>query len=225
MKRRRSSPRRAGAMATGVLLAMTMAAGCDEDDEAQASQRGTGGQVVTSEPAQEPSEPEATEPAPEPTPAETPTTQPTPTMLTGAACLLGNWYVDNQQFGELMSSVSGSAVDDVTGVVMVTFRDDGTTTTHYDDWKHTITVQSATVTIIKNGEDHGTYEMVDDGTMTLTDTDMNSTTTAKMEMQGRTTDYDAPPQPSVFSQSVFTCEGDELTVTAEGATTVLHREH
>jgi len=194
------------------LAAALTLAGCDdEEDHAAGDGPGAAGTKATQD-----------EPDGDTTPAED---ESSTAALTGAACLPGNWVVDNEEFGELMSTVSGSAVDDVSGSVMVTFREDGTTTTHYDDWKHSITVQGATVTIVRDGEDSGTYQVADDGSMSLTDTQMSSTTKARMKMGGRTVDTVAPKTPSVFSQATFTCQGDELTVTADGGTTTLHREH
>ncbi|MDN5744054.1 MAG: hypothetical protein L0H31_02910 [Nocardioidaceae bacterium] len=213
------------AVTTIALAAALATSACnDEDDRGTVSADGDGAspsttaQTSSSEPSEQ-SEDETEEAEP------SPTDESSADVLSTADCLPGNWFVDNDEFGALMSTVSGSAVDNISGSTMVTFRDDGTTTTHYDEWTHTITVKSATVTIVKNGEDSGTYEIADDGTMTLTDTDLASTTTSQMKMGGRTINQPVPPQKSVFSRATFTCAGDELTVTAEGATTVLHREH
>lgn len=146
-------------------------------------------------------------------------------VLTGADCLPGNWYVDNESFAALMSSAAGGAVDDITGVVMLTFTADGKTQTLYEDWKHSITVDSATVTIVKNGTDFGTYSVNTDGSIALVDVEIQSDTTSVMKMGGQTVTSTVTPEPSVFSQASFDCNGDELSVTAEGGTTILHREH
>src|SRR5690554_1509642 len=65
-------------------------------------------------------------------------------VLTGADCLPGEWLVDNDSFAALMSGAAGGAVDDITGVVLLTFTADGKTQTSYEDWQHSITVDSAT---------------------------------------------------------------------------------
>lgn len=214
----------------GALIALTLGAalllsGCSSSIDPEASEQAAvtgggpgGGSTEAGRPADDAADADGEADA-EAEPAE-----PATEALAGAACLTGSWVVDNEHFGELMSSVSGSAVDDIEGVTTVTFRDDGTTTTHYDEWQHTITMDSATVTIVKDGEDSGVYEVAEDGSMTLTDTDLGATTTSQMTMGGQTVAHQAPPQPSVFSRATFRCEGDALTVTAEGATTILHRE-
>src|SRR5690554_6158361 len=148
-----------------------------------------------------------------------------PKLLTGADCLPGNWFVDNESFGKLISGAAGGAVDNVTGVVMLTFTADGTTQTLYEGWKHTITVDSAKVTITKDGTDHGTYKVNADGSITLADTRIGSDTKSVMEMAGKSVKTTVTPEPSVFSQASFDCNGDELSVTAAGGTTILHREH
>lgn len=210
----RSTRTRIGATAFALTTALSISACDDEKDETAPSS-------VEGDSA--PSPPEGSDDSDDdPTAAKDGSSSEGPT---GAECLTGNWFVDNEEFGELMSTVSGTAVDDVQGTVMVTFGADGTTTTHYDEWIHSITVDGATVTIERNGSDSGTYEVAQDGTMTLTDTEMSSITESHMEVGGRNVTSTVPPQPSVFSQATFVCEADELTVTAEGATTTLHREH
>lgn len=199
-----------------------MLSGCGSTPDPQAADTQGGGSAST------PDDPTAEEPDASASPEEDDAdgaSPPAAEPLTGAACLTGDWFVDNEHFGELMSSVSGGVVDDIHGVTMVTFRADGTTTTHYDEWTHTIKGEGATVTIVKDGSDSGTYEVAADGSMTLTDAELNTTTTSEMEVSGQVIRTEVPPQPSVFSQATFTCDGDELAVSAEGATTLLHREH
>jgi hypothetical protein len=145
-------------------------------------------------------------------------------VLTGADCLPGDWSVDNDSFAALMSGASGGAVDTVTGLVMLTFTTDGKTQTRYENWKHSITVDSATVTIVKNGTDFGTYSVNADGSVALVDAEISSDTTSVMDIGGQKVSHTVTPEPSVFSQASFDCNGDDLSVTAEGATTILHRE-
>lgn len=149
--------------------------------------------------------------------------------LTMRECLPGNWYVDNESFGKLIAGTGQGVVDDVTGVVMLSMHADGTSETLYEDWTHSIAVDSpagsGTMTITKNGTDYGSYEVHGDGTMSMIDTQISSETTSVMKMEGNTVTSVVTPEPSVFSQASFTCAGDELTVTADGGTTILHREH
>lgn len=222
MRHELTSAWRLSAVVALALGGTLMLSGCESTPDPQATDAQGGGSAST--PDDPAADPDASAPAGDDADADA-ASPPPAEPLTGAACLPGNWFVDNEHFGELMSSVSGSAVDNIHGVTMVTFRDDGTTTTHYDEWTHTITMDGATVTIVKDGSDSGTYEVAADGSMTLTDADLNTITTSEMEMGGQVIRTEVPPQPSVFSQATFTCEGDVLTVSAEGATTLLHREH
>lgn len=169
-----------------------------------------------------------------PTEAATPTSSPTSAAslvatpgeaLTGEACLPGNWFVDNETFGALMAEASGGVGNDMSGTVMVTFREDGTTSTYYDEWTYVTSVDGRTLTLLKDGADSGTYEVTADGSMSLVDTDISSTTSSQIEVDGEQVTMSIRPEPSVFSDASFTCEGDALTMTADGATTILHREH
>jgi ABC-type Na+ efflux pump permease subunit len=120
---------------------------------------------------------------------------------------------------------SKNLVTDVTGSMMLTLRADGSTDTYYEDWTYTFTVSSATVTIAKDGTDSGTYVVADDGGVDLTDTDLASTTDARMTISGNEVAQVVEPQPSVFSLATLACSGDELTATVGSQVATLHREH
>jgi hypothetical protein len=120
---------------------------------------------------------------------------------------------------------SQNLVTDVTGSMMLTLRADGSTDTYYEDWTYTFTVSSATVTIVKDGTDSGTYVVADDGGVDLTDTDLASTTDARMTISGNEVAQVVEPQPSVFSLATLACSGDELTATVGSQVATLHREH
>lgn len=142
-----------------------------------------------------------------------------------ADCLPGNWYANSTEFAALMLGDTQNLVTDVTGSMMITFRADGSTDTHYDDWTYTFTVDTATVTIAKDGVDSGTYVVADDGGVNLTDTDIAATTEARMTIAGNEVIEVVDPQPSVFSLATFECSGDSLTASVGSQTATLGREH
>ncbi|WP_430867908.1 hypothetical protein [Demequina aurantiaca] len=220
--------RRGFALAALSVTATLMLGGCGEkQDESEA---------VGESGAFESAAPDATETAPSPTAPATyePTSPPAPSAsagdppeveLAGKECLPGNWILDNNEFGALMSAAAGSTVSELTGNVMVTFREDGTTSTSYDEWTYALVVDGSQLTLSKNGTDHGTYRVAADGTMSMVDTDLSSVSQMELEVDGSPVINTVQSEPSVFGSAAFTCAGDELTVTADGATTVMHREH
>lgn len=140
--------------------------------------------------------------------------------LTGAACLPGKWILDNAKFAALIAAGTGGVVDDVQGLALLTLGADGSTSTRYEDWSHTITSDGATMTVVRNGTDSGTYSLAG-GSMTMTETSVASEVV--MTMNGNVMGA-ASHEPSVFSQATFSCSGDTLTVTADGGTSTLHRQ-
>lgn len=86
-------------------------------------------------------------------------------------------------------------------------------------------MSSATVTIVKDGTDSGTYVVADDGGVDLTDTDLASTTDARMTINGNEVAQVVEPQPSVFSLATLACSGDELTASVGSQVATLYREH
>lgn len=223
-----SSARAALGFAALSLTATMLLSGCSEKEDDQSAAAASGAAAST--------EPGVTAPTPGPdspaTSEPTATLEPPPTEesppemeLTGAECLPGNWFLDNAEFGALLSAAAGSTVSDLTGNVMVTFREDGTTSTAYDEWTYTVVVDGTQLTLIKNGIDHGTYQVAADGTMSMVDTDLSSVSQMKLEVDGAPVISTVQSEPSVFGSAAFTCVGDELTVTADGATTIMHREH
>jgi hypothetical protein len=221
-----SSSRATVAVAALTLTAAMLLTGCgDKDDElgaAAASRAADSTAPGVTEPAPSPTAPATTEPTSTPAPSAS-AGDPPEVELAGEECLPGNWFLDNDEFGALMSAAAGSTVSDLTGNVMVTFREDGTTSTSYDEWTYTVVVDGSRLTLTKNGTDHGTYQVAADGTMSMVDTDLSSV--SQMKLDGAPLTSTVQSEPSVFGSAAFTCAGDELTVTADGATTIMHREH
>lgn len=212
---------------TAVALAAALAlAGCNANpaELAAGSVGSTPTTTAEAEPvtSDEPAEPVEEDLLSEPEPVDE---EPAPLTPTGAQCLVGNWLVDNSAFEVMMSAFSGTAVDSISGSLMVTFLDDGTTTTTYDAWTHTITVADGTATVVKNGADSGTYSVGEDGEITINETETTAVTEMQIQVDGQTMSLTEPPGPGVFTDATFTCSGDELTITAAGETSVLYREH
>lgn len=142
---------------------------------------------------------------------------------TGLDCLPGDWLLDNAEFGRMMSAAAGEVVT-VEGTAVLTLGTDGKTSTAYGHWSHTLRVHDVLFVIERHGTDRGTYVVSSDGTMMLTDSTIGSTTTMRMAAAGRETALTAEPEPSIFDRAAFTCSGDTLTFTADGATAVMHRQ-
>jgi hypothetical protein len=187
--------------------------------------------VITSEPeAVEATEGPTTNAAPavapeSTTPAE-PFVEPDPPgsdPVAAADCLPGNWYLDNEGFASVLTLNDIPDEDAVTGVLMMTFHEDGTVETLYEDWSFTYSGSGA-ATLARDGTDHGTYAVASDGSVSLSDTSIDSTTLVTQEVEGveQTTEEDAMSQ---FSSTTFTCIGDELTPNDFVKVWALHREH
>jgi len=235
MPKYRALARTGGAVTAFSLAAALMLSGCGdkEDDQIASEPVGSAGSATPDAtvpaPGTTPATPSAAPPASsapsaDPSPSDVPS-DPTgdPAALTD--CLPGNWYSDPEEFAALMVGNSKNLVTDVTGSMMLTLRADGSTDTYYEDWTYTFTVSSATVTIAKDGTDSGTYVVADDGGVDLTDTDLASTTDARMTISGNEVAQVVEPQPSVFSLATLACSGDELTATVGSQVATLHREH
>lgn len=145
--------------------------------------------------------------------------------LAGEACLYGNWYLDNESFRALLETAGGTVID-VTGSSVLTYREDGTTTTLYDEWTTKVEQDGSVTTMVRNGEDSGTYEVAGGDTLTMTETDANSVLEMTMKADGQqAVTMTVDPESSPLSQGTFTCEGDTLTVVVDGQASILYREH
>lgn len=220
--------RGAGAAATLALAATLVLAGCDDEDSLEveaAAEQGTG-----------PTAESTTEPTPtavatsSPTPTAAPTSSVTPEepaepALAGEECLPGNWFLDDEQFSAFLAGAAEGEVTGSSGTVMVTFREDGTTTTHYDGWSYTIEVDGRTVTLTRRGQDEGTYAVEGDGSLTLLTTAIDSITESQVDIDGEVATIGISPEPMEPTVAEYTCAGDQFTLTADGTTTLMHREH
>jgi hypothetical protein len=135
--------------------------------------------------------------------------------------------LDNASFAALVSSSEAGVLDEVSGVARFRAFNDGGALTEYVDWTHIIrtTDPEGTVILVRNGVDSGTWSAEGDGRMTLNEHALDSVILAEMTADGKT--LTLPPvenSPGALHLAVFTCDGDNLTVTVEGRSSVMTRE-
>lgn len=207
---------RSVAITAVAVVAVLGLAGCASEATGGSGAGGAGG--AGSDAASAPAASTAT-PAPEVTQQAAP--------LTGAECIVGSWLLDNASFGEIISSYADGVVDDVTGTVRFRADADGNAVTEYIDWTNTIrmTNPAGVVTMVRNGQDAGTYHAEADGRLSLTETANESVIVVEMTSGGTTMAMPTVENsPGALHLAVFTCTGDELTVTVDDRSSVLHRE-
>ncbi|SJN21356.1 hypothetical protein FM104_03110 [Microbacterium esteraromaticum] len=142
----------------------------------------------------------------------------------GVECLYGNWYVDNDAFKEMLKKAGGRALS-VSGWAIVTYNPDGTSLATFDEWTTVTQEQGAKATMVRNGEDQATYVVTGDQ-ITTTETVGSSVLMMTMQMEGKDAiTVEAPHEPFSVTTGTFTCTAETLTVNANGATSVLLREH
>ena len=196
-------------MLSAGLLVLGLAA-CSVDDE-EATQSGSAGGNSSSSPTSPESDSD-TEPSDKDSEDAA--------QAAGIACLVGTWVVDNKHFGALLQGVAGATnVADPTGEVLITFAADGQYSVTYNAWTVQISQEGMTVDLVRDGTDNGTYQAEVDGHITTSETDMGSV--SSMAIQGGS--HSMTGEPSTTA-GTFTCQGDGLEVTAEGATSVMTRQ-
>lgn len=146
-----------------------------------------------------------------------------PRASSGKECLIGNWYINDAKFAELMSSIAGFEVSGTAGSGAMTIQEDGTTTTHYDDWSYTFEQEGMSMTVEKSGTDEAIYDATDDGGLTVREVAMNAVTTLKTDAGSFA--YDSSDDPMSMTEARYVCEGDVLTISTEGGGVVFGREH
>lgn len=208
------------------IVAMVFVAGCDVDALEQGHAGGFAAEASGTSIAAAPTSPAAST-AVESSPAVDEPDEPTaPELepLDGASCLIGNWYLNNESFKTGLEAAGGD-VQDITGWVVVTYRDDGSTTTLYDEWATVVVQDGAEATILRNGQDDGSYEVLADGTLSVTETSANSVVTMTMNRDGQSMTSQIQPQSSSWNGGAISCDAEKLKLTADGQTSELLREH
>src|SRR5690606_1970730 len=143
-------------------LALT---GCGEDTPPDnATGTGATGEVVESE--SDAGEASETDSAKEDDPEGEPVPEASEQDLVGATCLPGDWVLDNASMKALFTAAGGDIVE-VSGEVLTSYRADGTWLTQYTEWTTVAKDAEATTTMVRNGDDHGTYRVADDSGLTL----------------------------------------------------------
>lgn len=142
------------------------------------------------------------------------------TPASGTACLVGTWLTDNQNVGTQLQQFAGDGTFSApTGEVLITYREDGQQVVTYKAWTFEMSQEGLTVEVVRDGIDTGTYEATEDGNLTTTDVEMGSV----VSMTTPVGTHSTPGEPTSWT-GTFTCQGDTLEVTAEGATSILNRQ-
>jgi hypothetical protein len=77
----------------------------------------------------------------------------------------------------------------------------------------------------RNGEDTGVYTAESDGTFSLQEVNNASTMVVETSVAGAVVSQQTlTGSPSTMHQAVFSCSGDELTITVDGASSIMTRE-
>src|SRR5690606_33111841 len=143
--------------------------------------------------------------------------------LVGATCLPGDWVLDNASMKALFTAAGGDIVE-VSGEVLTSYRADGTWLTQYTEWTTVAKDAKATTTMVRNGDDHGTYRVADDSGLTLVTNEMNSVLVMTLAMPGQPEVSTTIPGEMTPSDDVtFHCDSETLSVMSEGSTTTFTR--
>lgn len=129
-----------------------------------------------------------------------------------ASCLHGTWVAENSFFLAAVQAF-GDEIESVTGQVLLNFETDGTMTTQYQGWTITASAEGATVQVVREGIDTGSYSATED-TVTITDTSLGSTIT----MHGAGLHMVIDPEPVNYVDATYTCTPTQSSIlTADGA--------
>lgn len=142
------------------------------------------------------------------------------------SCFPGTWALDVATYEQ--SVADAPQIQNAAGLVTVTFAEDGTVATQYDDWAYDVIVTMGSVTntdsMVRNGTDTGTYEISDDGVAVISDTAVESEVTTTSTKYSQTTTTTESTGFSMFRTAPMTCDGDEITVSVRDDRSVtLHR--
>lgn len=209
-----------GAAATLAVLMAFALSGCG-DDEARVGGAGSGASDADSDAAGVVDASESETVAEEDPVVEEPVVE----VVGDDQCLHGNWYLENESFAALLNAAGGTGAE-VTGFVVLSFSPDGQAMmTTYDHWTTVFTVDGGTATMVRNGDDIGTYAVEGD-VMTMTETDGNSVVEMTVSMgDGQPVTMTPEHETAPVSNGTFTCDAETLTVSADGGTTSFFREH
>jgi hypothetical protein len=157
-----------------------------------------------------------------PTTTESPTTTAPAGPISGIACTVGSWTMENDSFAAMWLAAAdavgaGAILVGVNGTVVVDVGADGVWTSTYSDWGFTASAEDVTMTMSITGDDKSAGTFGDDGSFTFVDSNVNTVITATVSAGG--VNLPIPQQTdtgSAFSGAgSFTCEGDTMTVSVD----------
>lgn len=140
--------------------------------------------------------------------------------LTPAGCVVGSWVADNQAYLDAMTAVVADINirwESITGALRLDIAADGSVVTTYEDWMMTSTLGGAgtALTSVK-GVDTNTVKFGDDGTYTVSATEIGSHMVAS---SSGFVVIDGLSQDTLFrGTSTYSCAGDRLEVLYHAAT-------
>lgn len=147
--------------------------------------------------------------------------------LTTGQCIVGTWAMDNDSWNaivEPMAAASGGTMTASGGPILTTFRKDGTWDFTFNGFSTKITVEGGEMTGAYTGKDSGTWKRADKGTYTITSLKAGVHLDAVANVGGMSmrvpSDYNAALQPN----TVFTCQGDVITVQTPYGNVTLDRQ-
>ncbi len=151
----------------------------------------------------------------------------------GEDCVVGEWVLDDQAFFDAVFAEFAEEEEfeefsiNEDGEFRVTLNSNGSVSAARNDWGFSISTTEGTFNIVVNGEQTGTWEV--NGSMLALNLDGGSGFDVKttVEVDGQlidlpTSPVDVPTE-SLSSSSDFECDGNTLSVTAEGITSNFNR--
>ncbi len=149
--------------------------------------------------------------------ATSPSTEPVKGLVSG--CTVGSWLADNQSFGGSFTSLAAAgggpiALAAISGAIRVDIGANGAVVTTYDDFTVTATVEGLTSEIFVTGVDTNQIDFADDGSYTVTSTEIAST--QRVSAEGLVFMDGPSPEAAFFGSSTYACAGDRLDVTIPG---------
>ena len=206
---------------------LLLLAACGNDDDSAAVGAGNGNGDDTNGEVEDDAEDDESDDTTTTT-AEPTTTTTEPEVTSGAECLIGTWQLDNEEwaaaFQQMIPPDAPMGDATVTGRLTIEFRGDGTSTSIYDDWTIRSEVTQPApgeVTITRDGDDHGTYTAGDDGSISYTPTETNTTVDVTSVVGGQTMampGIEGEQTDVIGGAGSFTCEGDRMSIAVDGAT-------
>lgn len=145
-------------------------------------------------------------------------------------CVEGSWDLDTDSFIDTMTSMFSTegfegTVSANDGGYIVNFDSDGSFTAERVDWGFVVDTPDGVFSLTVNGTDSGTWS-ADGSTMTVAITSSDAVSQATVTVDGEElTMPQSPIEPpeALAESSMYSCDGDMLTVVTEDVEIVMNR--